>query len=105
MAAAAGVPAVVSSAIETSVGLAAGVAFAAALPELPYACGLGTGTLLASDVVTDPLVPVDGHLAVRRPVPDPALLDHHAPDPETARAWLERVAAADAAGRDERRTT
>ena len=71
---AAGVPAVVSSLYETSIGLAAGVALAAALPELPYACGLGTATLLAGDVVADPLVPVGGLLPVRRPEPDPALL-------------------------------
>jgi O-succinylbenzoate synthase len=71
---AAGVPAVVSSLYETSVGLAAGVALAAALPELPYACGLGTATLLAGDVVADPLVPERGLLPVRRPEPDPALL-------------------------------
>lgn len=70
----AGVPVIVSSLYETSVGLAAGVALAACLPELPFACGLGTGTLLAGDVVADPLVPVAGGLAVRRPVPDPDLL-------------------------------
>ena len=45
-----GLPVVVSSAVDTSVGLAAGVALAAALPELPYACGLGTMSLLAGDV-------------------------------------------------------
>lgn len=104
VAAAAGVPAVVSSAIETSVGLAAGVAFAAALPELPHACGLGTATLLAGDVVADPLVPVDGYLAVRRPTVDESLLDHHAPDPDMARGLLDRLAAADAAGRSDGRT-
>jgi len=71
---AAGVPAIVSSLYETSIGLAAGVALAAALPELPYACGLGTGGLLAGDVVADPLIPHGGSLAVRRPSPDPALL-------------------------------
>ena len=70
----AGVPTIVSSLYETSVGLAAGVALAACLPELPYACGLGTATLLAADVVADPLVAVDGVVAVRRPSPDPALL-------------------------------
>jgi O-succinylbenzoate synthase len=64
---ASGMPAVVSSAVETSVGLAAGLALAAALPELPYACGLGTQPLLAADVTRDPLVPLDGALAVRRP--------------------------------------
>lgn len=54
------VPIVVSSAMESSVGLAAGVALARALPELPYACGLGTSVLLATDTVRTPLVPVDG---------------------------------------------
>ncbi len=71
---AAGVPAIVSSLYETSVGLAAGVALAAALPELPYACGLGTASLLAGDVVADPLIPRRGLLPVHRPEPDPALL-------------------------------
>lgn len=68
---AAGVPVVVSSMLETSVGIAAGLALAAALDELPYACGL---TPAAPDIVADPLVARDGVMAVRRPVPDPALL-------------------------------
>ena len=66
LAGAAGLPVVVSSAMETSVGLASGLALALALPELPYACGLGTGALLMDDVVAHPLVPRDGMLA---PVP------------------------------------
>jgi o-succinylbenzoate synthase len=94
IASAAGVPVVVSSALETSVGLAAGVAFAAALPELPYACGLGTATLLAGDIVADPLTPVGGALPVRRPVPDRALLETWQPGPEEATALLERMQAA-----------
>nr|WP_255279296.1 o-succinylbenzoate synthase [Actinomadura madurae] len=65
-----GLPVVVSSAVETSVGLAAGLALAAALPELPYACGLGTLALLEGDVVRDPLRPVAGEIEVRRPVVD-----------------------------------
>ncbi len=69
--AAAGVVAIVSSMFETSVGLAAGLALAAALDELPFACGLGTAGLFADDVVDDPLVAVDGWLTVRRPVPTP----------------------------------
>ena len=71
---AAGVPAIVSSLYETSIGLAAGVALAAALAELPFACGLGTAPLLAGDVVAEPLIPQGGVLPVRRPVPDPTLL-------------------------------
>jgi O-succinylbenzoate synthase len=88
---AAGMPAVVSSALETSVGLAAGVALAAALPELPHACGLGTATLLVSDVTDTPLTPRDGHLDVRAVHPEAALLDQHAPDPETSDELFERL--------------
>ena len=71
---AAGVPAIVSSMYETSIGLSAGLALAAALHDLPYACGLGTAGIFAHDVVEDPLVALDGVMLVRRPVPDPALL-------------------------------
>jgi o-succinylbenzoate synthase len=80
VAAAAGVPAVVSSMIETSVGIAAGVALAAALPELPYACGLATLDALPGDVTAEPLAPVDGVLPVRSVVPTPELLDRYAND-------------------------
>jgi O-succinylbenzoate synthase len=65
-----GLPCVVSSALETSVGIAAGVALAAALPELPFACGLATVALFTDDVSSSPLLPVDGALPVRRPEPD-----------------------------------
>jgi O-succinylbenzoate synthase len=61
----AGLPVVVSSALESSVGLAAGIALARALPELPYDCGLGTGLLLATDTVTETLVPVNGVIRAR----------------------------------------
>lgn len=86
-------PAVVSSAVETSVGLAAGVALAAALPDLPYACGLGTATLLTGDVVDDPLVPVDGRLAVRRPVPSASQLARWSAPDDVAAVWDRRLAA------------
>ncbi|MFF5261460.1 o-succinylbenzoate synthase [Actinomadura viridis] len=69
-----GLPVVVSSAVETSVGLAAGLALAAALPDLPFACGLATLSLLEDDVVADPLRPVDGAIPVRRPEVDEAAL-------------------------------
>ena len=69
-----GLPVVVSSALETSVGIAAGVALAAALPELPYACGLATVQLLTDDVAIAPLLPVDGFLPVEAPDVDPDAL-------------------------------
>ncbi len=73
---AAGVPALVTSMRETSVGIAAGLALAAALPELSYACGLAA-RMSAGDVVRDPLVPVDGHMRVRNVEPDPDLLGRY----------------------------
>ncbi len=73
MAEAAGVPALVTSMRETSIGIAAGLALAAALPEVPYACGLAA-RMPGGDVVREPLEPVGGHLRVRRVEPDPELL-------------------------------
>jgi len=86
-----GLPAVVSSALETSIGTAAGVAAAAALPSLDFACGLGTVTLLKGDVVSDPLVPVAGVLEVRRPAPSLELIQRFAADRDVAASLLRRV--------------
>jgi o-succinylbenzoate synthase len=91
-----GLPVVVSSALETSVGLAAGVALAAALPDLPYACGLATTQLLSADVVADSFVPVDGSLPVVRSSPDPDLLGAVAADAATHARWIDRLAAVEA---------
>jgi o-succinylbenzoate synthase len=91
-----GLPVVVSSALETSVGLAAGIAFAAALPELPYACGLATADLLAADVVAEPLAVVDGAIAVRRPAVDEDALERVELLGEDAGALLGRLADAEA---------
>ena len=90
-----GLPCVVSSALESSVGIAAGVALAAALPELPFACGLATVALFTDDVCSAPLLPVDGALPVRRPEPD--RVDAVAADPLTAARWGARLAAVTAA--------
>lgn len=89
-----GLPVVVSSALETSVGMAAGLTAAAALPELDYACGLGTVALLDGDVVEEPLLPSEGWLEVRRPEPDPDLLERYHPGREVAAEMLRRVRAA-----------
>jgi O-succinylbenzoate synthase len=87
----AGLPAVVSSALDTSVGIRAGLALAAALPELPYACGLGTVSLLAADVTRDSLVPDDGAIRLRDVSADPELLAEHAAAPERRNWWLDRL--------------
>jgi O-succinylbenzoate synthase len=88
-----GRPVVVSSALETSVGLAAGLALAAALPELPYACGLATTALLCGDLVAEPLRPEDGMITVRRPVPVPERLAQFRADRRTTARWQERYRA------------
>ncbi|GAA3654868.1 o-succinylbenzoate synthase [Microbacterium marinilacus] len=88
----AGLPAVVSSALDTSIGLSQGATLAAALPDLPYDCGLGTASLLAADVVAEPLVPRGGAISVGRLVPDGALLDAHAAPPGRRDWWRERIA-------------
>ena len=86
-----GLPVVVSSAVESSVGLAAGVALAAALPALPYACGLATMSLLTGDVTGDPLAEQAGTLPVRRPAIDTERLTTWQADPAP---WRARMAAA-----------
>ena len=83
-----GLPVVVSSALESSVGLRAGVALAACLPDLPYACGLNTAALFTRDVTAEPLVAEQGGIALREVV-----VDEDAPwraDRATAGWWQDR---------------
>lgn len=93
-------PVVVSSALETSVGLAAEAALAGALPDLDLACGLGTLALLDRDVVRERPALVDGRVAVPSapPVPDvDALAACAQRDRAREQWWRERIArAADA---------
>ena len=86
-----GLPCVVSSALDTSVGLAAGLALAGSLPELPFACGLGSGHLLTTDVAADRLLPVDGALRVRSVAPIPDALDAVAMNPAGLAHWRRRL--------------
>lgn len=88
-----GLPVVVSSALDTSIGLRAGLALAAALPELPYACGLNTATLLSSDVVADPLQETGGSIALRDVVPNTSALAAVRANDGLARAWVDRLEA------------
>jgi o-succinylbenzoate synthase len=88
----AGLPVVVSSAIDTSVGLSMGAYLAASVPGLDFDCGLGTAALLAADVTDNPLMPVDGQIDVRRVQPSEPLLEKHRASPERTAWWLERLA-------------
>ena len=86
------IPIVVSSALDSAVGIGQGLLAAAALPNLQHACGLGTGGLFVEDVVeADP--PVDGYLSVKRCTPDRARLDSLAAQPDRRQWWLDRITA------------
>lgn len=87
------VPVVVSSALETSVGMYGGL-LAASLLETPVACGLNTVSMLAADITTDPLIAERGRIRVRRPEPDPELLDRWAADRDTKGDMMRRLRAA-----------
>jgi O-succinylbenzoate synthase len=99
-----GMPCVVTSMLESSVGLAGGLAVAGALPELPFACQLGTRPLLAGDLVvaSRSLIADDGGflpVAPMPPAPHPDLLEQFAiTDPERLTWWRDRLRAAVAAG-------
>lgn len=84
-----GLPVVVSSALESSVGIAAGVALAASLPSLNHACGLATVQLFERDVTSDSLVPIDGDLPVRAVNPDRIEIV----DDSLEQMWLDRLEA------------
>lgn len=89
--AAAGLPIVISSALDTSVGLSMGAHLAAAVPTLEYDCGLGTAALLGADVTDAPLTPDAGAVPVRRIDVSAALLDRHAASADRRDWWLDRL--------------
>ncbi len=86
-----GLPVVVSSALDTSVGIAAGVALAAALPDLPYDCGLATTSLMAADVVRRSLDGRGGSIAVGPVTPEADLLGELAAPADRQAWWRARI--------------
>jgi O-succinylbenzoate synthase len=85
-------PVVVSSALDSAVGIAVGLSAAAALPDLRHACGLGTGRLFVEDIA-DPVEAVDGYLPVGPVTPDPARLHTLAASTARRQWWIDRVRA------------
>ncbi|MFZ2529966.1 MAG: o-succinylbenzoate synthase [Rhodococcus sp. (in: high G+C Gram-positive bacteria)] len=85
-----GVPVVVSSALDSAVGMGSGLAAAAALPDLPYACGLGTGGFFTVDVAPARTM-IDGVIPVGAVTPDPARLAEVAAPDERVRWWTDRL--------------
>ncbi len=87
----AGLPCVVSSALDTSVGLGMGAFLAARSMASGFAAGLGTAAMFAADVTVDPLLPVGGRIPVRRVDVDRDRLERHAASPDRTAWWLDRV--------------
>lgn len=85
------IPVVVSSALDSAVGIAAGLAAAGALPVLGHACGLGTGGLFVEDVVEPGLTPVGGLLPVGPVFPDPSRLAGLAASTDRRDWWIART--------------
>jgi O-succinylbenzoate synthase len=90
-----GMPVVVSGSLDTSIGLQAGFELAAALPELSMACGLGTGTLLRTDLLQETVLPVAGHIHMSRKAPDASRLTEACDrvDSSEKQQWLSRLEA------------
>lgn len=87
---AAGLPVVVSSALDTAVGLSQGAALAAALPDLSFDCGLGTSSLFLDDVAD--IRPHDGSISAARVTPDGDALHRLAAPDERREWWVARLA-------------
>lgn len=87
----AGLPVVVSSALETSVGISMGLHLAAALDSAEFAAGLGTVAMFAGDVSSNPLIAENGRLAVTRVAPDSSRLDVFAAEENRTDWWLARL--------------
>jgi O-succinylbenzoate synthase len=79
-------PVVVSSALESAVGISSGLMLAAALPELNFDCGLGTGSLLSNDVGLHEII--DGEILVKDIEPKLEGLDV---SPERYKWWQDRL--------------
>ncbi|MGH3725592.1 MAG: o-succinylbenzoate synthase [Mycobacterium sp.] len=86
-----GMPVVISSALDSAVGIGIGLRAAAALPVLEHACGLGTGGFFVEDVADAP-TPEDGYLPVGSCTPDPARLAALAAPADRRDWWLRRLA-------------
>lgn len=79
-------PVVVSSALESAVGINYGLQLAASFPEMKFECGLGTGSLLSADVASLPIV--DGAIEISDVEP---YIAEYEVSPERFEWWKNRV--------------
>ena len=86
-----GLEVVVSSALESSIGISQGLYLAGALPELNHDCGLATAALLAADVTDKSLVAVNGEIQIQEVEPTDELIDQYSLSGERKDWWLRRI--------------
>ena len=79
-------PVVISSALESAVGINYGLQLAASFVDLNFDSGLGTGSLLASDIANLPIV--DGEIKITEVMPD---FERYLVAPERHKWWQDRV--------------
>ena len=84
-----GLPVVISSALETGIGISHGLALAASFSAEPLASGLGTVALFEGDICEPAVLPQDGYIEVKRREPD--LLERYLAAPERAEHWKRRI--------------
>jgi O-succinylbenzoate synthase len=86
-----GLEVVVSSALESSIGISQGLHLAGALPDLRYDCGLATAALLEADVTSEPLLPTNGAIEIREVEPEQELIEKYSASEERHQWWLNRI--------------
>ena len=86
-----GLPVVVSSALDTGIGISHGLALAANQSELNFDCGLATLSLFESDVVTPAIEITDGNIALNRTSPDEKLVAKYLAPAERRLWWQNRI--------------
>jgi O-succinylbenzoate synthase len=91
IAAEAELPVVISSALDSSVGLSMGAYLAASIPYLEFDCGLATSALLAGEVTREPLRAENGFIDVRRVEVDKSKLEIFKAQDHREDWWLERL--------------
>lgn len=82
-------PVVVSSALESAVGISHGLKLAAQLPELNYACGLATSALFEQDLCDLPVV--NGALPLAACIVDAERLERFSASKERIEWWRQRI--------------
>ncbi|MEK9599844.1 MAG: enolase C-terminal domain-like protein [Pontimonas sp.] len=91
IAASSGLEIVVSSALESSIGLSQGLHLAGALPQLNFDCGLATANLLTGDVTDVPLMAHDGVIEIRELEPSVELVEKFRATGEREAWWKARL--------------